>query len=118
MLTEIPEGGWIREIRAALGMSGRQLAARMGLSQSAVSQLEQSELDGRVQLETLGRAAAALDCDLVYALVPRTSLEETVRTRARVLAGDTLGADAKHDEVELYASLLTGARLWDEREAR
>ena len=32
------------------------------------------------------QAAEAMDCLFVYAVVPRTSLEETIRTRARRLA--------------------------------
>jgi hypothetical protein len=32
------------------------------------------------------RAAQALDCVLVYALIPRESLEKTVTTRARAVA--------------------------------
>jgi predicted DNA-binding mobile mystery protein A len=67
-------------------MTGRQLADRMGVSQSAVAQLEQSEVNGLVRLNTLRRAAHALRCDLVYLLVPRTSLAEAVVTRARFLA--------------------------------
>src|SRR5215217_7999866 len=66
-----PHGGWVRAIRDALGMSAADLAERMGVTQSTVARLESSERDGRIQLDTLQRAADALDCDLVYALVPR-----------------------------------------------
>jgi predicted DNA-binding mobile mystery protein A len=41
-------------------------------------------------LNTLKRAAEAMDCTLVYALVPRTSLENTVRNRARQIAATAL----------------------------
>ena len=60
-------------------MTTRELAARMHVSQPAVTQLERSEITGRAQLGSLRKAAAALDCDLVYALVPRTPLEESGR---------------------------------------
>ena len=62
-------------------MSAADLAARMGTSAAAVSKLEASERRQTARLETLQRAAAAMECDLVYALVPRQSLEETVRSR-------------------------------------
>ena len=74
-----PHKGWIRAIRDALGMSSTELAARIGVSQQRVSQIEQGELQETITLETLRRAANALDCDLVYVLEPRTSLDEAVR---------------------------------------
>ena len=84
-----PHAGWVRAIRDALGMSAADLATRLGVSQIAVTKLEASERAGRVRLDTLERAAHALDCELVYALVPRTSLEAIVRAQAeRVLARD------------------------------
>ena len=124
-----PVRGWIRAIRDALGMNTRQLAARLGQTQSAVSQLEHSEVADRVQLDSLRRAAAALDCDLVYAFVPRTTLEETVRTRAHLLAGRDLAAIDQtmrledqalapaelEQRIDDYAArLVTGGRLWDD----
>jgi predicted DNA-binding mobile mystery protein A len=36
------------------------------------------------------QAAEALDCVFVYAIVPRSSLEETVRAQARLVAADRL----------------------------
>jgi predicted DNA-binding mobile mystery protein A len=69
-----PTGGFIRAIRTALGMSGRELGERMGVSQSTVTDLEASEVRGTIQLDSLHRAADALDCDLVYFLIPRTTL--------------------------------------------
>jgi predicted DNA-binding mobile mystery protein A len=81
-----PPRGWIRAIREALGMSVAVLAARLGISASAVTRLEQSEAAGKIQLDTLRRAADALGCDLVYLLVPRRPLDAVVRDRARELA--------------------------------
>lgn len=67
-------------------MSTAQLAKRMGVAQPSVVALERSEAAGRIQLDTLRRAAEALDCTLVYALVPNRSLEETIQARAREIA--------------------------------
>lgn len=78
-----PVRGWIKAVRGALGMSTAQLARRLGVSQPSVVALEQSEAKGSIELATLRRAAAALDCTLVYALVPNQPLEATVRDRAR-----------------------------------
>lgn len=78
-----PHGGWIRSIREALGMRAEDLAARMGVSQSSLTRAEKSERSGTIGLDTLQRAADALECDVVYALVPRRPLEDIVTEQAR-----------------------------------
>jgi|SRR5215472_1572231 predicted DNA-binding mobile mystery protein A len=79
-----PVHGWVKAIREALGMSTAQLATRMKIKQPSVVAIEQSEAKGTIELATLRRIAEALDCKLVYALVPNTGLEETIRARARL----------------------------------
>ncbi|PYT32349.1 MAG: mobile mystery protein A [Acidobacteria bacterium] len=81
-----PVRGWIKAIREALGMSTAQLAKRLGIKQPSVFELEQSEAKGTIELATLRRVAEALDCTLVYALVPNKSLEAIVSDRARAFA--------------------------------
>src|SRR5262245_56463703 len=81
-----PRRGFIREIREALEMSTYQLADRMGISQSTVSDFEDSERKGTITLRSLERAADALGCKLVYALVPDSSLEEMIQNQARLRA--------------------------------
>lgn len=81
-----PPKGWIRALRDALGMTGAQLGARMGIRPQTVETIEKSEAAGTIQLNTLRRAAEALDCTLVYALVPNRSLTDTVNERARKIA--------------------------------
>lgn len=95
-----PNKGWIRAVRDALGMSGSELAARMGVSQQVVSEIERNERNATVRLDTLSRAAAAMDCELVYALVPRTTLEESVRAQARRKAVRHLAEVAHHGRLE------------------
>jgi predicted DNA-binding mobile mystery protein A len=67
-------------------MTGFQLAARLSVRPQSVDALEKSEAADSIQLGTLRRAAEALGCTLVYALVPKTSLEESVNARAREIA--------------------------------
>jgi transcriptional regulator with XRE-family HTH domain len=55
----------------------------MGVTQSTVADLEASEVHGTIRLDTLRRAADALDCDVAYFLIPRTSLDEMVVSQAR-----------------------------------
>lgn len=82
----VPPKGWVRAIRDALGMSAVQLGARLGMKPQSVADLEKSEASGTIQLKSLRKAAEALDCTLVYALVPNSSLEGTVQKRARGIA--------------------------------
>ena len=81
-----PVRGWIKAIRDALGMSTAQLAKRLGVKQPSVVAIEQSEAKGTIELATLRRVAEALDCTLVYALIPNQPLEAIVRDRARAFA--------------------------------
>jgi predicted DNA-binding mobile mystery protein A len=67
-------------------MSSQQLARRASLRSQSIDDWEKAEAKGSIQLRTLRRAADALDCTLVYALVPKTSLEDAVRSRARKIA--------------------------------
>ena len=86
-----PARGWIRALRDALGMTAEQLGERMGISQPSVQRLELSEAQGTIQLSSLRKAAAALDCEVIYALVPRGSLQETYDAAAQAMARRELG---------------------------
>jgi predicted DNA-binding mobile mystery protein A len=127
-----PPKGWLRAIRDALGMTTAQLARRIGVSQPRIVELEQSEASGHVTLHTLQRAAEALGCRLVYALVPERPLAETVRERAELIANRQLAnveqtmrledqavqgkAATREQRRHLTEELLRRpARLWDEK---
>lgn len=81
-----PRGGWIKTVRVALGMSTTDLASRIGVVPSTVSRLEASEIAGTINIDSLQKLADALDCDFVYAIVPRKKLHTTVEARAREVA--------------------------------
>ena len=83
-----PKEGWIRSVRKALGMSGPQLAKRIGLSSSQISQMERLETQDRITLKQLRKLANSLDCDLVYGFVPRTDIDQIIETRAMKKARD------------------------------
>lgn len=121
---------WVRIIREALGMTTSQLAERLSVSQSSVAQLEKREADGAVTLAHLRKAADALDCDLVYYLMPRTSLEQMVESRSlehaarqfgRVshsmkLEDQSVGKKESEMQVKSLAKQLQNnrsARIWD-----
>jgi predicted DNA-binding mobile mystery protein A len=86
-----PAKGWLRAVREALGMSGRQFARRLRVSAPWITALEKKELTGAVTINTMRQAAESLDCFFVYAVIPRESLEAIVRKRAEALAEKRLG---------------------------
>ena len=81
-----PMKGWIRAIRDVLGMNMRQFADRLGVSKSRIPRIEQDEITGSLTLKTMNRVADKLDCVFVYGFVPRTSLDDTVRKQASIIA--------------------------------
>jgi predicted DNA-binding mobile mystery protein A len=81
-------------------MTGVQFAKRLRIRPQSVEALEKSEANGAIQLKTLRRAAEALDCTLVYALVPKDSLSAMVDARARELAMRDLGRVAHTMKLE------------------
>lgn len=128
-----PRSGWLKAIRGALGMTTRKLAARLKTDMSAVVRMEEREAKGAVTLESLDRAARAMGCRLVYAIVPDPrygSLEAILDERAHALARK-LAKDVSHSmklesqevestnteaQVERLAQDLKSkldSRLWD-----
>lgn len=110
-------------------MSSSQLAKRLGVRQPSVVALEQSEAKGTIELGTLRRVAEALECTLVYALVPNTPLEGMIRDRARALARQRLalvehsmrledqavGARDSEAQLDDFVRTMNPSRLWDDR---
>lgn len=89
-LSARPQGGWARAVREALGMTAAALARRLGMSHAGVRKLERNEAEDAITLASLRKLANALDCELQYALVPRTSLEQTLKNRAVQIARERL----------------------------
>lgn len=82
-----PTSGWISSVREALGITLDQIGKQIGASRQAVQQLERAEATDRITLGALRRAAEAMGCELVYALVPKSGTfaelaERPVRDRA------------------------------------
>lgn len=59
-------------------MTAAQLAKRAGVTPAAVTQAEQSEQHDAIRLGTLRKFAGAMDCDVVYYLVPRTGSLDSI----------------------------------------
>jgi len=125
--TAVPRGGWLRVIRQALGMTRNDMAARLGLTSSTIVRIEASEQRETIQLDTLRRAASALDCELVYALIPRQPLEQAVEQQREKLVRalnakvhthmalegqDTPGADMDTWRRDRAAASISDRQLW------
>jgi predicted DNA-binding mobile mystery protein A len=64
-------------------MSAADLGHRLGTAPQSVLTLEKSELNGRAQMDSLKKAAEALDCTFIYALIPNSSLEDFVQRQLK-----------------------------------
>ena len=105
-----PRHGWVRAVRQALGMTTPQLARRLGATRQAVVDLERREVLGAVTLGALTRAADALHCEVVYALVPRTTLREARARQAQRQAERQLGGVAHSMRLEAQGVSATEHR--------
>lgn len=126
-----PRKGWIATVRHALGMGLTQLGRKVGINPSAVRRLEERERSGKITLAALSRVAAAMDCRLVYAIVPNKSLQNVVERQVRKVAdsrlarvGHTMDLEAQgvgeqetsHQQVALMHRLASEwpRHLWDD----
>lgn len=111
-------------------MPRQVLARRMGVGPGRIQQMESGESRGSITVDSLARAAIALDCELVVALVPREPLETRVRKqrlhlaenwiRTRMLHTMSLeGQDIRSSDLPPAAlqeieRMFPDERLWDE----
>ena len=65
-----PLGGWLRTVRKVLGLSAAEMARDLQVCPSAVFQMERAEWNDTISLRQLEKAALAMSCRLVYAIVP------------------------------------------------
>jgi transcriptional regulator with XRE-family HTH domain len=88
---------WLKRVRLALGVRAVDMAADLGVNPSVIFRLEESEARKSISLRALEKLAGAMECTLVYAIVPRggKSLTELAEWRAwrekleREKAGDS-----------------------------
>jgi predicted DNA-binding mobile mystery protein A len=110
----LPASGWIRALRESLGITAAAFGRRLKIAQQNVVKLEGSERAGTITVASLRRAAAALDADFVYAIVPRKPLRATLSARARELAQQRI-APVAHS-MRLEAQGLSDRELRDQVE--
>ena len=74
--------GWISYMREALCMTQSTLAKAAGLDQTTVHQIEKRESAGKVTIQTMRKIADAMDCEFVYAIIPKQDLTEFLKNKA------------------------------------
>lgn len=87
---EIPKNGWVNLIRKTLGFTYAQLSKRLNTSPQVIKKFEQNEVKGSVTINTMRKLADAMDCNLVYALVPKSSLSQIIEDRADMVADSVM----------------------------
>ncbi len=101
--------GWLKTVRKALGMSGSQLAIRLGVTKGRVSQAESAELTGSATLKSMQSMAQAMDCRFVYAVIPEKEIESVIRDRAVLKAKEQIKAAST--QMALEAQSLNDEQL-------
>ena len=114
-------------------MSSEVLANRLGCKRPNVIAIEQREVKGTISLETLENVAKALNCTLVYSLIPNEPFNKILENQARIVAQKKIkiinhsmkleqqGLDPKQlkqQEDDLVQELLQGnlKKLWSNDE--
>jgi transcriptional regulator with XRE-family HTH domain len=63
--------GWLRDLRRALGIPVAELTKKLKVNQSVLFRLEEKERRRNISLWALERMATAMECDVVYAVLPK-----------------------------------------------
>lgn len=125
-IMEIPSQGWVKTIRDFFGMTTTQLAKRLNVSQSRIVRIEQNEKNTKIS--TMERIAETINCEFVYAFVPREKIDDIIYNQAKKKALKILNKvntnmvlenqlTQNNDTLdELIQELLNNnlSRIWDE----
>lgn len=98
---KIPPEGWLRTARSALGMSGTDVANKMGVTRARITKVEHAELTGGVTLKSMQATAEAMGCRFVYAVIPASGhVDDIIAAQARKKAMAIVGTASKHMALE------------------
>ena len=103
-----PARGWLRAVRAAVALSQDQVARKLGIKRQSYSDLELAEERGSASLNSVQRAAEAMDCDLIYFIMPRESIAGTYSELARIH-----DPEFRHLEASEHSMALEGQSVGD-----
>ena len=68
----IGDQGWLKTARKGLFLSAATVAKKLKVARAAYSKYEDCEERGSITLATLAKAAEAMDCELIYAIRPKS----------------------------------------------
>ncbi len=63
---------WLERARSALFLSINRVAQKAGVSKQYLYKIERSEHTGNIKISTIKKIAEAMDCELVYAIRPKS----------------------------------------------
>ena len=98
---KMPPEGWLRTVRSALGMSGAEVARKLGVTRARVTAAERAELDGGITIKSMQAMAEAMGCRFVYAVIPPSGhIEDIIAAQARKKALAIVGITSTHMALE------------------
>lgn len=103
-----PARGWLRAVREAIGLKQVAVAQRMGVKRQSYARLELTEAEGTLSLGSLQKAADAMDCEVVYFLMPKSTVAESYADLAA--RHDTV---LKHLQATEHSMALEGQAVGD-----
>ena len=106
----MPARGWLRAARDAVGLSQEVVARKLGVKRQSYAQFERAEERGSISLTSLQRAAAAMDCEVVYFIVPREAVAHTYNELAQLN-----DSKFKHLQASEHSMALEGQPVGDLR---
>jgi predicted DNA-binding mobile mystery protein A len=84
-----PVKGWLRAVREVLNMTLEDVGKSLKTSRKRILDFETAEAQDRITLKSLRRVAAAMDCELIYAIVPKEgTISQLTARRARAREKD------------------------------
>jgi predicted DNA-binding mobile mystery protein A len=95
-------------VREAVGLKQVEIAKKIGVTAASYSDLESSEARGAISLSSLARAAEAMDCEVVYFLVPRTGAAKSYDELAL-----RFDPEMKHLQASEHSMALEGQAVGD-----
>lgn len=107
----LAQDGWLKLMRQALGMSGAQLARKMGVTRGLISNTEKAEVEGRVTIKKMQEFAEAMECEFVYCMVPKEDFQTILKKRATEKAQSIVDRTNKHMGLEGQALTTERAKF-------
>ena len=118
--------GWINYIRKAMCITLETLARESKLHLSTIQKIEKRESSGKVTLDTMRKTASAMECEFVYAFVPKKPISVIMKEKAykkalriiqeadvhMTLEGQRVSEDLKKRAEQLAHTLLEKGNIW------